>query len=181
MEGGGFEPPKSTTADLQSAPFGRSGTPPGEAFRLLFKWAYRPVAHWSWRQELNPQPADYKSAALPIELRQHKMCLIYQCPGKSKGINRKKIGRELFLDLSDYFCYISSVTETRYLGCSSTLLGAPHFFVVVTQKHPSAALPSVSSLRRTFRYASLLNVQAPGTRALLINLQRKGGCIGSHF
>ena len=27
---------------------------------------------WSWREELNPQPADYKSAALPIELHQHK-------------------------------------------------------------------------------------------------------------
>ena len=27
---------------------------------------------WSWRRDLNPQPADYKSAALPIELRQHK-------------------------------------------------------------------------------------------------------------
>ena len=26
---------------------------------------------WSWRQESNLQPADYKSAALPIELRQH--------------------------------------------------------------------------------------------------------------
>ena len=25
---------------------------------------------WSWREELNPQPADYKSAALPIELHQ---------------------------------------------------------------------------------------------------------------
>ena len=25
---------------------------------------------WSWRLESNPQPADYKSAALPIELRQ---------------------------------------------------------------------------------------------------------------
>ena len=25
---------------------------------------------WSWRWDLNPQPADYKSAALPIELRQ---------------------------------------------------------------------------------------------------------------
>ena len=25
---------------------------------------------WSWRRDLNPQPADYKSAALPIELRQ---------------------------------------------------------------------------------------------------------------
>ena len=26
--GGGFEPPKALPADLQSAPFGRSGTPP---------------------------------------------------------------------------------------------------------------------------------------------------------
>ena len=28
MEEGGFEPPKSATTDLQSAPFGHSGTPP---------------------------------------------------------------------------------------------------------------------------------------------------------
>ena len=28
------------------------------------------VFRWSWREESNPQPADYKSAALPIELRQ---------------------------------------------------------------------------------------------------------------
>ena len=28
VEGGGFEPPKSATADLQSAPLGHSGTPP---------------------------------------------------------------------------------------------------------------------------------------------------------
>jgi hypothetical protein len=26
---------------------------------------------WSWRTESNPRPADYKSAALPAELRQH--------------------------------------------------------------------------------------------------------------
>ena len=25
---------------------------------------------WSWRQDLNLQPPDYKSGALPIELRQ---------------------------------------------------------------------------------------------------------------
>lgn len=25
---------------------------------------------WSWREELNPRPADYKSAALPTELHQ---------------------------------------------------------------------------------------------------------------
>ncbi len=28
VEGGGFEPPKAMPADLQSAPFGHSGTPP---------------------------------------------------------------------------------------------------------------------------------------------------------
>ena len=28
VEGGGFEPPKSLTTDLQSVPFGRSGIPP---------------------------------------------------------------------------------------------------------------------------------------------------------
>ena len=28
------------------------------------------VCAWSWRQDLNPQPTDYKSVALPIELRQ---------------------------------------------------------------------------------------------------------------
>jgi hypothetical protein len=26
---------------------------------------------WSWRLDLNQRPADYKSAALPTELRQH--------------------------------------------------------------------------------------------------------------
>jgi hypothetical protein len=28
------------------------------------------IANWSWRWDSNPQPADYKSAALPVELRQ---------------------------------------------------------------------------------------------------------------
>ena len=32
VEGGGFEPPKSSTSDLQSDPFGHSGTPPGDIF-----------------------------------------------------------------------------------------------------------------------------------------------------
>jgi hypothetical protein len=29
-----------------------------------------PLHDWSWRWDSNPQPADYKSAALPVELRQ---------------------------------------------------------------------------------------------------------------
>ena len=31
----------------------------------------RALIKWSWREDLNPRPADYKSAALPAELRQH--------------------------------------------------------------------------------------------------------------
>jgi hypothetical protein len=34
VEGGGFEPPKAEPADLQSAPFGRSGTPPIQGAEL---------------------------------------------------------------------------------------------------------------------------------------------------
>src|SRR5678815_905593 len=32
---------------------------------------------WSWRWDLNPRPPDYKSGALPVELRQQ------DCPGKA--------------------------------------------------------------------------------------------------
>jgi hypothetical protein len=28
--------------------------------------------YWSWRRDLNPRPSDYKSDALPAELRQQK-------------------------------------------------------------------------------------------------------------
>ena len=34
VEGGGFEPPKAEPTDLQSVPFGHSGTPPGEASEI---------------------------------------------------------------------------------------------------------------------------------------------------
>ena len=54
VEERGFEPLKAEPADLQSAPFDHSGTPP----------------LWSRRSDLNGRPADYKSAALPTELRQ---------------------------------------------------------------------------------------------------------------
>ena len=67
VEEGGFEPPKSVTADLQSAPFGRSGTLP---------YSFLPIVRkWSWWTDSNPRPADYKSAALPTELHQHRYSL----------------------------------------------------------------------------------------------------------
>ncbi len=79
VEGGGFEPPKAEPSDLQSDPFGRSGTPPK---RPTIVFTAPPLVNrrnslfsrmgWSWREELNPRPTDYKSVALPTELRQQR-------------------------------------------------------------------------------------------------------------
>ena len=41
---------------------------------------------WSWRWDLNPQPADYKSAALPIELRQRINSELYPNIQKNQPI-----------------------------------------------------------------------------------------------
>ena len=65
VEEGGFEPPKRNATDLQSAPFGHSGTPPYAVVRTA-------CGGWSWWTDSNPRPADYKSAALPAELHQHR-------------------------------------------------------------------------------------------------------------
>jgi hypothetical protein len=54
VEGDGFEPPNPEGADLQSAAFSHFATPPRRS--------------WCRLQDLNPQPTDYKSVALPIEL-----------------------------------------------------------------------------------------------------------------
>ena len=89
----GFEPSKAEPTDLQSVPFDHSGTSPNKMENGLKK----PLRHqtaipeeqpptggpippkdllptcqfrWSWQRDSNPRPADYKSAALPTELRQ---------------------------------------------------------------------------------------------------------------
>ncbi len=67
MGEGGFEPPKQIATDLQSAPFGHSGILPYIKATAIWQIAFL----WSWWTDLNPRPADYKSAALPTELHQH--------------------------------------------------------------------------------------------------------------
>ena len=39
-------------------------------FKVLLLPLPKPVQMWSWRRDLNPRPSDYKSDALPAELRQ---------------------------------------------------------------------------------------------------------------
>ncbi len=64
VEADGFEPPNSMRTDLQSAAFGHFAKPPYSIACCLMK-------QWCRREDLNPQPTDYKSVALPIELQRH--------------------------------------------------------------------------------------------------------------
>ncbi len=57
VEGDGFEPPNPEGADLQSAAFSHFATPPEVICFNICRL-----------QDLNPQPTDYDSVALPIEL-----------------------------------------------------------------------------------------------------------------
>ena len=53
VERDGFEPSNSKRTDLQSVAFSHFATSPKK---------------WCRNQDLNPEPTDYKSVALPIEL-----------------------------------------------------------------------------------------------------------------
>ena len=71
-----FEAARAT--DLQSAAFDRFATSPTVCLLGIRAFDALPCGpmftrHWSWRRDLNPRPADYKSAALPTELRQPKI------------------------------------------------------------------------------------------------------------
>ena len=57
MGASGLEPPKTEVGGFTVPCNCRYATPPEKE---------------CWRKELNPQPSDYKSGALPIELHQHR-------------------------------------------------------------------------------------------------------------
>ncbi len=60
-------------ADLQSAPFGHSGTsPPGPSPSLALSLRCSRRRLWSRWPDSNWQPTDYKSGALPVELHRHR-------------------------------------------------------------------------------------------------------------
>ncbi len=85
MGRGGFEPPKSLTTDLQSVPFGHSGTFPyligaGDWNRtrnllitnqLLCQLSYTSDETWCLGAESNHRHRDFQSLALPTELPRH--------------------------------------------------------------------------------------------------------------
>src|SRR5262245_17363502 len=49
-----------------------------------------PRCRWSWRRDLNPRPADYKSAALPTELRQPEQKANFSTSRATRASNRDR-------------------------------------------------------------------------------------------
>ena len=74
VEGDGFEPPNPEGADLQSAAFSHFATPPHIKTNI--------ASFWCRREDLNPQPTDYDSVALPVEL--HRQNLINGGSGRNR-------------------------------------------------------------------------------------------------
>ena len=118
----GFEPSKAEPADLQSAPFGRSGTSPHS-----FEWCRL--------SDSNQPPADYKSAALPIELRQHHYDKMY-C-----NIRLTKC-QELFKNFFKVFSFIAvslsaiSIYHESFFDASIFLNFLQfHFFLIGNHKY----------------------------------------------
>lgn len=67
VQGDGFEPSKLARQIYSLIPL--AAREPLQMQLLALRHS-RQTVKWSWREELNPRPADYKSAALPTELRQ---------------------------------------------------------------------------------------------------------------
>ena len=81
MQGGGFEPPKLSRQSYSLIPL-TAREPLRKRLHIVHIHSTASLLqlpqdsghakYWSWREESNPRPADYKSAALPTELRQPK-------------------------------------------------------------------------------------------------------------
>ena len=120
VERDGFEPSNSMRTDLQSVAFSLFATSPKK---------------WCRNQDLNPEPTDYKSVALPIELFRHWcshpdlnrnsfnrsrfwVCRVYQFRHGSnyKNYIKRKIKKQCYSLFSTYF----DVYKSEFSSSSST-------------------------------------------------------------
>ena len=102
-------------ADLQSAAINHSAISPIEN---QISSSFDVMAFWSWRRDLNPRPADYKSAALPTELRQPV--------GKTRNL------AETFGIRNREFCLFDKI---RAAGLHLSQQGRAHTFGAITGRN----------------------------------------------
>ena len=75
------------------------GNSPLSSFSKIKAYCLNSRLQWSWWTDLNPRPADYKSAALPAELYQHlsnEQVVYYQTSIRLSTGNLKKGGILLY-------------------------------------------------------------------------------------
>jgi hypothetical protein len=95
-------------------------------FRLCSGSRPQTASTWSWRRDLNPRPPDYKSGALPTELRQHSgptalpgtsiPLIPSKCPGQFITLPQGQKWRNRSLLVGDVALFAKTernVTETR--------------------------------------------------------------------
>ena len=87
--------------------------PPGTV-RAAAPAGFRIVGPASWRRDSNPQPADYKSAALPVELRQRATTATRLHPGSQRSAGGRGSGsRACMLPAGS----VRGVLEHDSIGC----------------------------------------------------------------
>ena len=115
---GGFEPPKLAHLIYSQAQLSTLATARCSA-RLLSagRGVGSPSHRWSRRWDSNPQPAVYKTAALPIELRRHAIRMAISRQRKVYGAGREGSTR------ADIWTFVDR--------CGETLLNVDQAFPVV--------------------------------------------------
>ena len=94
-------------------------SPPPAESSIPLELRFPNFVSWSWRRDLNPRPPDYKSGALPTELRQHSGTCAYPgtstplipsiCPGQLVKLSQRAIFAQ------------PSCSEAGFWGVSSAL------------------------------------------------------------
>ena len=119
VEGDGFEPPNPEGADLQSAAFSHFATPP-----YFSEKQCRP-------EDLNPQPTDYKSVALPIELGRQIWWRMTGSNRRPSACKADALPAELILHhISDPYGIRTRVTAVKG-RCLNRLTNGPWYFSFV--------------------------------------------------
>ncbi len=85
------------------------------------------VTTWSWRRDLNPRPSDYKSDALPAELRQHGSVMALQRAwtdrelSRQPGTNTKNNTTASDVQINAYNELICRLSKGENKACNSPL------------------------------------------------------------
>ena len=124
--GGQIRTAEPEGADLQSAAFSHFATPPSTKNR------------WCRREDLNPQPTDYKSVALPIELHRQIWWRMTGSNRRPSACKADALPAELILHYGDPYGIRTRVTAVKG-RCLNRLTKGPSILVVYIKRASNRA------------------------------------------